>query len=211
LNNVDFIEPEGFLMRAKTAFLITSLFVTPIAGYAEEHAHAHDHGAMSMDMSKSPSKTPLTEAGNDAFATIQEAVDKLMADPSTDWKHVDLEALRQHLIDMDNFTLHVKVFSQKPIKNGVEFIVRPTTGPAAMSLDRLMAAHPAILKQESGWDMQAKKIVNGYHVKVTSDNAADADKIRGLGYIGVVALGKHHQLHHWLMATGVNPHQHNHK
>ena len=44
---------------------------------------------------------PLTRSGDghDAFGAIQEIVQILDADPNTDWSKVDLEALRQHLID----------------------------------------------------------------------------------------------------------------
>ena len=43
--------------------------------------------------------------GQDAFGAIQEIVGILEADPKTDWSKVDLEALRQHLIDMNEVTL----------------------------------------------------------------------------------------------------------
>jgi len=193
-------------MRIQIAVMIVSIMVFSATGYAEEHPH-HNHTSMPQT---TPSATPLTEPGNDAFAAVQEVVEKLMSDPNTDWSRVNLEALRQHLVDMNNFTLHVQVVSQKPIEGGVEFTVKPTTAEAAGSLDRLFAAHPAILKQESGWDMRVNKTKSGYSARVTSSNPGDVEKIRGLGYIGVVALGKHHQLHHWLMATGVDPHQHHH-
>jgi len=39
--------------------------------------------------------------GQDAFGAIREIVRILDADPKTDWSKVDLEALRQHLIDMN--------------------------------------------------------------------------------------------------------------
>lgn len=188
--------------------LVIVLLAAPC--FADEHSMhnaLHEHAAMNNTLS---AETPLTEAGNDAFAAIQEVVNQLMADPNTDWQKVDLEALRQHLVDMDNFTLHVKVVSQKPIEGGVEFVVQPTTPEADGSLQRLFTAHPAILKQETGWDMVSTKLKNGYRARVTSSNPKDVTKIRGLGYIGLVALGKHHQLHHWQMATGINPHQHQH-
>ena len=193
-------------MKIHHAVLIVFLLGIYGNSQAEEPMH-HDHGNMPIESSN---KTPLTAPGNAAFAAIQEVVTTLMSDPNTDWSRVDLEALRQHLVDMDNFTLHVKVVSQKPIDHGVEFTVKPANREAAGSLDRLFAAHPAILKQESGWDMEAKKIKGGYTAQVTSSNAEDVAKIRGLGYIGIVALGAHHQLHHWQMATGINPHQHHH-
>jgi hypothetical protein len=151
--------------------------------------------------------TPLTAPGNDAFAAIQEVVKRLLADPKTDWSRVNLDALRQHLVDMHNFTLNVQVAAQKPIDNGVEFTVMPTTPDAAASLDRLFSAHPAILKQESGWEMSAtKEEGGGYTARVTSAKPEDIAKIRGLGYIGIIAFGEHHQAHHWQMAIGSQPH-----
>ena len=38
------------------------------------------------------------EAGESAFAAIQEIVALLNADPKTDWSKVDIDALRQHLV-----------------------------------------------------------------------------------------------------------------
>lgn len=150
---------------------------------------------------------PLTAPGNDAFAAIQEVVDKLLADPNTDWRRVNLEALRQHLIDMHNFTLNVEVTAQKPIDGGIEFTVKPTTPSAAPSLARLLSAHPAVLQQESGWTMTAvKNSDGGYTARVLGRSAEDTAKIRGLGYIGIVAYGNHHPAHHWQMATGRDPH-----
>ena len=190
-------------MNFKTLLLSIALIMTSATGFSANEEHHHQHGnAMS---------TPLTEAGNDAFATIQEVVQKLLANPKTDWSRVNLEALRQHLIDMRNFTLNVKVIKQKPINGGVMFTVKATTPGTKGSLARLFSAHPAILKQESGWTMTAKKNKDGsYTAQVVGKNKDDVAKIRGLGYIGLIAYGKHHQLHHWMMATGVNPHQHHH-
>lgn len=120
--------------------------------------------------------TPLTAPGNDAFAAIQEAVNHLLADPKTDWRHVNLEALRQHLIDMQNFTFNVDVLSQSPVTNGVQFTVKATSAGAAKSLQRLFNAHPMILKQESGWDMQVTKNKDGsFTAQVTGANAEDGE------------------------------------
>ena len=57
------------------------------------------HGGM-----HAASTTP-TLPSQDAFGAIQEIVRTLDADPNTDWSKVDLEALRQHLIDMNEVTL----------------------------------------------------------------------------------------------------------
>lgn len=193
-------------MRFVALFSILLMTVLARPGIAEEMIHHHHDGVVHGASASSP----LTMPGNDAFGAIQEVIQNLVADPNTDWSRVNLEALRQHLVDMNNFTLHVHVISQRAVKGGVEFTVEPTTSAAAGSLDRLFAAHPAVLKQETGWDMQARKVNGGYTARVTSSNPADVAKIRGLGYIGIVALGRHHQMHHWLMATGRNPHVHHH-
>lgn len=182
--------------------VLALLFIAPLtAAFAQslpEGSHAHRHASAA---------SPLTAPGNGAFAAIQEVVQRLLADPDTDWGRVNLEALRQHLADMYHFTLNVHVMEQRPIEGGVEFIVRPTTPDAAGSLERLFSAHPAILKQESGWDMRSTKNRDGSHTaQVTSGHADDVAKIRGLGYIGLIAYGEHHQAHHWQMATGVDPH-----
>jgi hypothetical protein len=43
--------------------------------------------------------------GQDAFGAIQEIVAILEADSNTDWSKVDITALREHLIDMNEVTL----------------------------------------------------------------------------------------------------------
>lgn len=197
------LPPKHLLLLGATA-IATFITVTTTA-FAAGQEHQHEHHVHQLQGAATAS--PLTAPGNDAFAAIQEVVEKLLADPNTDWSRVNLEALRQHLIDMRNFILNVDVTAQQPIDGGVTFTVKPTTPDA--SLDRLFSAHPAILKQESGWNMTATKNQDGsYTARVTGATAQDAAKIRGLGYIGVVAFGKHHQVHHWQMATGSDPHRH---
>lgn len=147
-------------------------------------------------------QTPLTEAGNDIFGTIQEVIKKLEANPHTDWSKVNLEGLRQHLLDMKAFTEQVKITAQKPIEDGVEIHIRPTSERASHALKRLFSMHPAMLKKEKGWDMNAQQRNKGWIVTCTSDKKSDVTKIRALGYIGLIAEGAHHQLHHWMIATG---------
>jgi hypothetical protein len=154
------------------------------------------------------SRSPLTEAGNDAFGTIQEAIRALEADPNTDWTKVNLEALRAHLVDMNNMTLNVTPLTQKAIADGIEISVLPNSARAAASLERVFAAHPAQLEAETGWKMSVSKNRRNYVVVVTTTKPNEVAKIRGLGYIGILAAGSHHQVHHWAIAQGLNPHHH---
>jgi len=161
----------------------------------------HQH----MQSSDAP-VAPLAQPGNDVFGAIQEAVRKLEADPTTDWKKVNLEALRQHLIDVRHFTEDVEIVAQKPIDKGIEFTVRATTPVAIPALDRAFNAHPKALKAETGWDMTAAKDKDKYKLQITTSDATQLDKLRGLGYIGIMAMGNHHPLHHWALAKGQSPH-----
>ena len=167
----------------------------PILPMDPQHMESHDAAA-----------PPLTRPGNDVFGAIQEAVRQLEADPATDWRKVNLEALRQHLIDMRHFTEDVDIVAQKPIDKGIEIIVHATIPGAIPALDRAFNAHPKVLKSETGWDMTASKDKDKYKLRITTDDATQVDKLRGLGYIGIMAVGKHHALHHWALAKGQAPH-----
>lgn len=163
------------------------ILLSPVLGFAQHHQ---------MSDSK------LSMPGNDIFGTIQEVVQKLENDPNTDWSKVDLEALRQHLLDMKAFTEEVKVVSQTPIENGLAVKITPETKRASEALERLFKMHPQMLEQEKGWEMQTKPEGEDYLITVTTNNSSEVEKLRGLGYIGILAEGAHHQAHHWMIATG---------
>lgn len=169
---------------------------TPAPTPAESHhMQAHEAAAASLE-------TP----GNAVFGTIQEVLRKLEADPSTDWKKVNLEPLRQHLLDMHHMAEHVDVVAQKFIDKGIELTVRATLPSAIPALDRVFNAHPKILKAETGWDMTASKDKDKYKLRITCDDPSQVDKLRALGYIGIMAEGNHHAAHHWALARGQIPH-----
>jgi len=146
--------------------------------------------------------TPISMSGNEIFGTIQEVISKLEADPSTNWSNVDLESLRQHLLDMKAFTEEISVISKEPYEDGVKIKVKPENKRAGEALKRVFQMHPAMLKKEKGWDMQAQEEDDKWTVIVTTTKTSEVDKIRALGYIGILTEGAHHQHHHWMIATG---------
>ena len=150
--------------------------------------------------------TPLKEAGNAIFGTIQETIKALDANPNTDWTKVDLEGLRQHLIDMENFTTGVDVLSQKRIEKGAEVIIRAKSEEAHYSLERALKAHPSMMESETGWTMGVKQNKERFTLTIETQKPDEVARLRALGYIGVMAQGDHHQVHHWMMASGANPH-----
>lgn len=186
--------PALLISRARMALFLFSLIIglivlQPTTGRAQHNHHAGD--------------VSLREAGNDIFGTIREVVLKLEADPATDWRQVNLEALRRHLLDMNAFTEAVTVLSQEPVEGGIRIRVRPQNERAQKALRRVLGMHPAMLMQETGWTMEAARDEDAWIITCTTEgDAAEVARIRGLGYIGLLATGAHHQRHHWMIATG---------
>lgn len=191
-------------MRSIHALLVTLLLTAGLhAGPAL--AQHQDHTDPASD---EPASMPLTEPGQAIFGTVQEAIKALEADPDTDWSAVDMERLRQHLIDMHHVALNVTVAEKEAIDAGVRLVVEPTVDDARASLQRVLDAHPTMLQQETGWQMDVTSTGDQFVLRVTDPEGAAADKIRGLGYIGLLAYGPHHQHHHWMMVRSEAPHQH---
>ncbi|MEP7172656.1 MAG: hypothetical protein ABI705_04110 [Aestuariivirga sp.] len=174
-------------------------FVLLTAGAAPAAEKTHDHGAMMMG-----SGVP-GETGQAAFAAIQEIVAMLDADPATDWAKVDIEALRQHLIDMNNVTLGAAVEAAEVV-GGIRFSVSGE-GPVRESVRRMVMAHAATMNGVDGWLFMAATSDTGANLTVSPPDQASMAKLRALGFIGVMARGMHHQQHHLMLATGMDPHQ----
>ncbi len=190
-------------LRKLSLSIVATIIAVPMASAHMHHANMN-HAAM-MGHNAAPTQVVLTESGTDPFATLQEVIAALEANPDTNWEKVNIEALRLHLVEMQDMTTNVDV-KQQYIDNGFQVVVMPTTNRAVKSLIRVLSGHPAQMKAETGWDMQVQNNDGVFTLTVTTDNAKDIAKLRGLGYIGVMAYGNHHQPHHWAMASGDNPH-----
>jgi hypothetical protein len=140
-----------------------------------------------------------TEAGQAAFSAIQEIVRSLQADPTTNWSKVDIDSLRQHLIDMDELTLHADA-KKEPIENGLRVLVTGS-GRTLEAIQRMVPAHARDINGLYGWSVQAKALSEGEELTVTGKSTADEQKIRALGFMGIMVLGTH-QMHHLAVAKG---------
>jgi hypothetical protein len=159
------------------------------------------HQQMVPGSQTSVTTTP-TMPGQDAFGAIQEIVRILEADPKTDWSKVNLEALRQHLIDMNEVTLKADVVA-KSIDGGIEVTVTGT-GRTVEAIQRMVPAQAHQVDQThlNGWSAKTEPLPNGVLLTVTSSDPPQVKHIRGLGFIGFMASGSHHQAHHLAMAKG---------
>jgi hypothetical protein len=200
----------------KGALAAAAIIAAGSYAYAQS---AHDpsamHGAMSQPhqpMSGDMTHAPTTMGhraelpgqpilpGQDAFGAIQEIARLLEADPETDWSKIDLEALRQHLIDMNEVTLKADAASKR-IDGGLEIAVSGT-GATVGAIQRMVPAHAQEINGRSGWRVKATTLPNGTLLTVTSSDPKEVQHIRGLGFIGILVTGAHHQPHHLMMAKG---------
>lgn len=179
--------------------LVIFMFVPAFA--ADEVAgHANmDHGAVTA------AETMPKEPGQSSFAAIQEIVTILDADPETDWSKVDIEALRQHLIDMSNVTLLARV-QNATAADGMIFSVSGD-GIVKDSIRRMVAGHADAMNGVSNWRYIAEPSSSGANLTVIPPDESSAVKLRALGFIGIMARGMHHQEHHLMIAKGLGPHQ----
>ncbi len=161
-------------------------------------------GAQALAHTPGGAQTTMpVEGGQSAFAAIAEIVKLLEADPTTDWRTVNLERLRQHLRDMDMVTLR-SVVTATPSTGGATFVVRGT-GEVIGAIKRLTGAHVAMVAMMGGPHVARTVLPDGVRLVVTArdgDAAAGAARIRGLGFIGLMASGDHHQMHHLMLARG---------
>lgn len=147
--------------------------------------------------------------GQDAFGAIREIVRILDADPKTDWSKVDLEALRQHLIDMNEVTLKADAVA-KPVDGGLEIAVTGSDR-TLIAIQRMVSAQAREINDLNGWSAKAAPLPNGVLLTVIAADPKEVQHIRGLGFIGLPVSGSHHQPHHLAMAKSEFAHSHWHR
>jgi hypothetical protein len=140
-----------------------------------------------------------THPGQEAFGTIQEIVRILEADPATDWSKVNIGALREHLIDMDEVTLRARG-SERALANGIEVTVTGE-GRTLAAIKRIVPAHARELAA-LGWSASTQDLPNGVKLVVTTSDPHHVVKLKALGFMGIMVQGAHHQPHHLMMAKG---------
>ncbi|MGA0919071.1 MAG: hypothetical protein ACO3SD_00025 [Gemmatimonadaceae bacterium] len=192
--------------------LVLLALALPISLAAQGMTHApgmsHDHGtAAQRGALATTAPAAATQTGQAAFAAIAEIVRILDADPTTDWSKVNIEALRQHLLDMDDLTMRASVKTQ-PVAGGAVFTVTGT-GRVRDAIRRMAKEHGQMMGRAEGVRWVTEEIPEGATVTVTSTTPGDATRvarIRGLGFIGLMTVGEHHTVHHLGVARGTMMH-----
>lgn len=144
-----------------------------------------------------------TMPGEAAFGAIGEVVRMLENDPATDWSRVNIEALRQHLIDMDEVTLHSRV-AQHNVPGGFTADVTGSASTAA-AIRRMIPDHARMFSGSQEFDAKVQLIPAGVRLTLLAHTPGDSAlvaRVRGLGVIGFLTEGDHHARHHLAIARG---------
>ena len=181
----------------------TSTFGTIALALAVMGTHARAQNASAMDHANHAGAAGAIPPGQAAYATMAAIVRMLDADSTTDWSKVNIEALRQHLITMNEVTLGARA-RQTSVTGGASMDITGD-GHVAESIRTMLRNHSAMLAMEGPYRSSVDDIPGGVRWVVTSSNPGDARtvaKIRGLGFAGLLTLGDHHTPHHIALARG---------
>jgi len=208
--------PRNIAVFVACASLLTPFSLAAQAKVDCTQRSVSDHATMDhavhqalMKSCAAPAVLP-TLPGQAAFGAIAEIVGILEADRGTDWSKVNLEALRQHLIDMDEVTMRAAV-TQRAVPGGFEADVTGAEKTTA-AVRRILGSHTKMLNQGTTYRATAVEIPGGVRLTVVAadpSNTALVARIRGLGFAGIIAEGDHHVRHHLAIARGdAAAHQH---
>lgn len=198
-------DPEGPLHTRFAIPVLLTLLTAPMAAQ-DSAAHQHSEGMKHEGTAALPG---ARSAGQSAFAALSETVRLLTADPTTDWSKVNIEALRQHLIDMDNVTLR-SVVNATAAKDGLTMDVTGA-GVVSEAIRRMVTSHAHELDEMPDYRATVSTIANGARLTVTARTPGDSAtmlRIRGLGFAGLMTEGDHHATHHLMIARGESVHVH---
>lgn len=172
---------------------------TPLTAQHADHSGHAGHVMADPGVSSVPS-----EPGDGSFAAIIEIVAMLSADPDTDWTRVDIDGLREHLVDMNQLVIGASVRSE-PLPNGLRMRI-DTAGRGGEAASRMVPAHAPFLTAETGWQSEVASEGDEIVWTVTATDAGAVARIQALGFFGLMATGDHHRMHHMAMARGEAAH-----
>ncbi len=188
-----------------TVATLAAVAAAPLAAQKPEHAGHADHAAHAGHvMSAFETSNLPAEPGDGAFAAIVEIVAMLSADPDTDWTRVDIDGLREHLVDMNQLVVGADVRAE-PVQDGLRMRIG-TSGRSGEAASRMVPAHGPFLGVETGWQSDVERDGDEIIWTVKAADTGDVARIRALGFFGLMATGDHHRMHHLAMARGENNH-----
>ena len=118
----------------------------------------------------------------------------------TDWSKVNISALREHLIDMDEVTMRAQRDRAATRQRTRDYRHRARVARSARS--SAWCRRTLMSSLRSGWDATTEDLPNGVKLIVTASDPRQVVKLKALGFMGIMVQGAHHQTHHLMMAKG---------
>jgi hypothetical protein len=101
---------------------------------------------------------------------------------------------------MNEVTLRADA-AAKSVESGLEVAVTGA-GRTLVAIERMIPAWAQTVNGLNGWSSKAATLPDGELLTVTATDPKEVQHIRGLGFIGLLVSGSHHQMHHLAMAKG---------
>ena len=161
------------------------------------HTPGMNHGAMTN------TDAQPNEGGQATFAALIEIVSILEQDDKTDWEDVDIDGLREHLLDMNHLILDTEATKTITGDSQIQFDVRGTS-TSIPSIHRMVPAHSRFIEQSRGWKIEPELNDGGAKLTITVSDASTLNRLNALGFYGFMSLDSHHQAHHYQMAIGIS-------
>jgi TusA-related sulfurtransferase len=95
----------------------------------------------------------------------------------------------------------------KQIDGGLEITITGNDR-TLVAIQRMIPAWAETMNGHQGWSTKAAPLPNGEVLTVTATDSKEVQHVRGLGFIGLLVSGAHHQPHHLAMAKGEFAHLH---
>jgi len=146
------------------------------------------------------SQQAAATSGQSVMDVIAEVIQTLQANPDTDWSRINIDALRQHLVDMDRVALYAEA-QASDVEAGSLFRITGPDPRTVAAIQRMVPNHAQQIERELGWDVATETTADGVNLRVVADDG-QAEMIRAIGFVGFMTLGEHHADHHLMMAGG---------
>ncbi len=180
---------------------VCSVFLAILSLSQQAAGQQHSGNAVHNHASHSNSRNTPLQHGQATFAALIEIVALLESDPETDWRNVDIDALREHLLDMNRLMLDTTASKSILAETRIRFEIHGTLA-AVPSIHRMTTAHARFISRSRGWSVEPVLNDRGAILTITADHPATVDRLYALGFYGFMSLDSHHQAHHYQMATG---------
>ncbi len=166
--------------------------------------HQNHTPSMSHNAGHSQGELP-TQGGQATFAALIEIVGLLEEDAGTDWGAVDINGLRDHLLDMHHLMIDTNATQTVIDDRTIRFDIQGS--PVSLrSIQRMVPAHAAFIEQSRGWAFVIESKDYGATLTISVEDTEALDKLTALGFYGFMSLDSHHQAHHYQMALGHSSH-----